>query len=360
MNLLFQRFDTLRERYTALSGELADAGVRRNPAEFQRLAKEYAELSDLLRLFESYQAVLSGIRETESLVQDSTGETDFRKLAQEELMTLRRRQAELEEEAARRLAPRDPRDDRNTILEIRAGTGGEEAALFAADLLRLYAKFSERRGWKIEVLSSHATGMRGFREVILLVEGRSAYSRLKYESGVHRVQRVPMTESAGRIHTSTVTVAVLPEADEIEVRLDQKDLRIDTYCASGPGGQSVNTAYSAVRVTHLPTGHVVTCQDERSQLKNKQRALKILRARLLELEQSRQQRQLSEARRMQIGTGDRSEKIRTYNFPQNRVTDHRIGVSLHKLDRVMDGDLDEFHEALMTQEATARLEAITL
>jgi len=303
------------------------------------------------------RALEKDLASTRALLDDP--DEEIRRMAAEELKRLEGELRDVQRELKLALIPKDPRDARNVVLEIRAGTGGEEAALFAADLFRMYSRYAERKGWKVEVLSHHPTGMGGFKEVIALIEGKGAYSRLKYESGVHRVQRIPVTESQGRIHTSTVTVAVLPEAEEVEVQIDPKDLRIDVFRASGPGGQHVNVTDSAVRITHLPTGLVVQCQDERSQHKNKAKAMKILMARLLELKRKEQEEKIAKERRSQIGTGERSERIRTYNFPQRRVTDHRIGLTLYRLEEVLEGDLDEIIEALIAHyqaEALRRME----
>lgn len=310
----------------------------------QKLARERAGISKLVETYRAYKKVEEEIKESHNLLTES--DEEMRELAKAELHSLKERQAALEEEIKTLLLPQDPRDDKNIFLEIRAGTGGEEAALFAADLFRMYAKFAEMNRWRVEVMSQNPTGLGGFKEIIALIEGKKVYSRLKYESGVHRVQRVPVTESSGRIHTSAVTVAVLPEADEVEVEINPNDLRIDVYRSSGPGGQSVNTTDSAVRVTHIPTGLVVTCQDEKSQHKNKAKALKVLRARLLDQLMEEQHNEISEDRKSQVGSGDRSERVRTYNFPQNRVTDHRLGLTLHRLDSVLEGDLAEVVDVL--------------
>jgi peptide chain release factor 1 len=281
-------------------------------------------------------------------------------LAHEELADLEKRQTKVEEELRILLLPKDPNDEKNVVVEIRAGTGGDEATLFAQEIFRMYDRYAESQGWRVEVLSTSLSGIGGLKEVIALIEGQKVYSRLKYESGVHRVQRVPATEQQGRIHTSAITVAVLPEADEVEIEIDPKDIRIDTFCSSGPGGQSVNTTYSAVRITHLPTGMVVSCQDEKSQIKNRSKALRVLRSRLYEMKLQEQQKQITEERRSMVGTGDRSEKIRTYNFPQNRLTDHRIGLTIHQLDRVMNGKLDDIIEALSAYYQAEKLKQVTV
>jgi peptide chain release factor 1 len=341
---MFQKLDQVENRYQELETLLADPKVLGNPKEMQKLGRERAELSHLVETYRAYKKVQEGIQDSQELLQES--DEEMKELAKAELQTLKERLANIEEELKILLLPKDPRDEKNVFLEIRAGTGGEEAALFAADLFRMYAKYAEKRRWRVDVVSQNPTGLGGFKEIIALVEGKGVYSQLKYESGVHRVQRVPVTEASGRIHTSAVTVAVLPEADEVEVEINPNDLRIDVFRSSGPGGQSVNTTDSAVRVTHLPTGMVVTCQDEKSQHKNKAKAIKVLRARLLDKLMEEQQSEISEERKSQVGSGDRSERLRTYNFPQNRVTDHRIGLTLYHLDRVLEGDLDELSNGL--------------
>jgi peptide chain release factor 1 len=326
---------------------LADPTVLANRKDFARLAKERSDLEELVATYRHWKKLREDIEEHKALLDGA--DLELRDMAKAELPELRQRAEEVEARLKLLLLPKDPNDEKNVVLEIRAGTGGEEASLFAAELFRMYSHYAESRKWRIEVLSANPTGLGGFKEIISLVEGRGVYSRLKYEGGVHRVQRVPVTEASGRIHTSAVTVAVLPEADEVEVQIDEaKDLRIDVFRSSGPGGQSVNTTDSAVRVTHLPTGLVVACQDEKSQHKNKAKALKILRARLLERAQERQHAEQAESRRSMVGSGDRSERIRTYNFPQGRVTDHRINLTLYTLDRVLDGDADELLDALTT------------
>lgn len=341
---MFQKLDEVENRYEELERLLADPKVLGSPKEMQRLARERAEISKLVETYRDYKRVSEEIQENRDLLSESDDE--LRELVKSELPSLKERQAVLEEELKILLLPKDLRDDKNIFLEIRAGTGGEEAALFAADLFRMYAKYAEVNRWWVEVMSQNPTGLGGFKEIIALIEGKGVYSRLKYESGVHRVQRVPVTESSGRIHTSAVTVAVLPEADEVELEINPNDLRVDVFRSSGPGGQSVNTTDSAVRITHLPTGMVVTCQDEKSQHKNKAKALKVLRARLLDNLVEEQRSEISEERRSQVGSGDRSERVRTYNFPQNRVTDHRLGLTLHRLDSVLEGDLGQLIDAL--------------
>ena len=324
---------------------------------YRKHAKTLSELEPLVECFRQYKAVSQEIAQTEELVK--TADADMRELAGEELKTLERRRDDLLAEIKTLLVPKDPNDDRNVVLEIRAGTGGDEAALFAGELFRMYSKFAERHRWRIEVLSTNQTGVGGLKEVIASVEGRGAYSRLKYESGVHRVQRVPATEASGRIHTSTATVAVLPEAEDVDIQIDAKDLRVDTFCSSGPGGQSVNTTYSAVRITHIPTGVVVSQQDEKSQVKNRAKAMKVLRSRLYEMELRKQQEQIAKDRRSQVGTGERSEKIRTYNFPQSRITDHRINFTTHRLVEVLNGDLNELLDSVSTHYQSEKLKDAT-
>jgi len=351
---MFQRIKDIENRYGELERLLSDPAVIANRAEYQKLSKEHADLTPLIETFRDYEKTGRQLDEAQQMLRE--GDEELRELAKEEIPTLKTKVEELEKRLTILLLPKDPNDEKNVILEIRAGTGGDEAGLFAADLFRMYARFAEMSGWRVEALSSSAaSGMGGFKEVIALVEGRGAYSRLKYESGVHRVQRIPVTEAQGRIHTSAVTVAVLPEAEEVEVQIDPNDIRVDVFRSGGHGGQSVNTTDSAVRVTHLPTGLVVSCQDEKSQLKNKAKALKVLRARLLDKMQAESDAQMSEARRKQVGSGDRSERIRTYNFPQGRVTDHRIGLTLYNLQAILDGDLQPVIDALATHYQTEEL-----
>jgi len=319
--------------------------VRTGQHEIQRLNKERAELAPQAELHQAFSTLLRQIAEAEEMLEDPR--SDMKELAREELKELQGRRAELEGRARELLIVKDPRDAKNTFIEVRAGTGGEEAALFAAELVRMYTRYAEQRRWRVELMDSSLTELGGVKEAVLLIEGKGVYSRFKHESGVHRVQRVPATEGSGRIHTSTVTVAVMAEAEEVDVQVDPKDLKIDTFCSSGAGGQSVNTTYSAVRITHIPTGIVVSCQDERSQLKNRNKAMRNLRSRIMDAEKERQDSEIAQQRKSQVGTGDRSEKIRTYNFAQNRVTDHRIGLTLHRLDQVLQGDLDEIIDALI-------------
>ena len=339
----------IEEKYCELESLLGDPQVIADIPRWQQYAKAHAELAEVVDVYRRYKKVVEEIEGARTLLEEEK-DPELRQMAQSELDELEEKREQLEKQLKILLHPKDPNDEKNVILEIRAGTGGEEAALFAADLFRMYARYAEGQGWKTEVLSASQTDMGGFKEVIFLICGKGAYSRLKYESGVHRVQRIPVTESGGRIHTSAATVAVLPEAEEVDVEIDPDDLRIDVFCSSGHGGQSVNTTQSAVRITHLPTGIVVSMQDEKSQHKNKEKAMKVLRSRLLDRAQKEQQEKLASTRRSMVGSGDRSERIRTYNFPQNRVTDHRIGLTLHRLDTVMEGDLDEIVDALITTE----------
>jgi peptide chain release factor 1 len=340
-----QRLESIAQRHQDLEGLLADPEVIRDQELYTKYRKEHAELSPVVQAFRRYRQVAGELADNQGLLKEEADE-EMKELVREEIQHLKQEAARLEEELRFLLLPADPNDEKNVILEIRAGTGGEEAGLFAADLFRMYSRLAERRGWKLEVLSHSATGIGGLKEIVASISGPRVFSRLKYESGVHRVQRVPTTESQGRIHTSAVTVAVLPEAEEVDVVINPEELRVDVFRSSGPGGQSVNTTDSAVRITHLPTGLVVSCQDEKSQHKNKAKALKVLRSRLLDLKQHEQQAQIAQERKSMVGTGDRSERIRTYNYPQSRVTDHRIGMTLHKLDAVLDGDLEDLLQAL--------------
>ena len=348
------RLQEAEQRHGTLERLMAEPQVVASRGEYQRYAKEYAELGRVVERYRRYKVLLRGIEGSTPLLKET--DEELRRMAQEEIDTLTAQQMQIEHELVLALLPKDPHHNKNVVLEIRAGTGGEEAALFAADLFRMYAKYAEANRWHVEILSQHPTGVGGFKEIIALIEGEGVFRTLKYESGVHRVQRVPVTESQGRIHTSAVTVAVLPEAEEVDVQIDPKDLKIDVYRSSGPGGQHVNTTDSAVRVTHLPTGIVTTCQDEKSQHKNKAKALKVLRARLLDIEQQRQQEELAKKRRSQVGTGDRSERIRTYNFPQGRVTDHRIGLTLYRLEAVLEGNLQDIIDPLVTHYQTEALQ----
>ena len=336
---MFDKLASEEQRYEDLMRRLGTVEVQSDPSEYRKKAKALAEVEPLVARFREYKAIVRDLAQTEELA--ASGDTEIRDLAKEELKSLIARRDAALNDLKVLLIPKDPNDEKNVILEIRAGTGGDEAALFAGDLFRMYSKFAERQGWRLEVMSSNETGVGGVKEVIATIEGRGAYSKLKYESGVHRVQRVPATEASGRTHTSTVTVAVLPEAEEVDVQINAKDLRIDTFCSSGPGGQSVNTTYSAVRVTHIPTGVVVSQQDEKSQVKNRAKAMKVLRARLYEMELRKQQDAIAKDRRSQVGTGERSEKIRTYNVRDNRVTDLRVNFTIHRLNDILNGDLDE-------------------
>ena len=352
---MFQKLDEVEKRYEELEHLLADPKVLGNPKEMQRLARERAEITKLVEAYRLYKKIKEETQASQDLLSES--DEEIRDLAKSDLQLLKERQGVLEQEIKILLLPKDPRDNKNIFLEIRAGTGGEEAALFVADLFRMYAKYAEMNHYRVEVMGQNPTGLGGFKEIIALIEGKGVYSRLKYESGVHRVQRVPVTESSGRIHTSAVTVAVLPEADEVEVEINPNDVRIDVFRSSGPGGQSVNTTDSAVRITHIPTGMVVTCQDEKSQHKNKAKALKVLRARLLNQLVEEQRQEISEERKSQVGSGDRSERVRTYNFPQNRITDHRLGLTLHRLDRILEGELSELLDALNAHFQTEALKS---
>ncbi len=355
--MLIDKLQNLENQFVDLEQRLTDPEIIRDQELYQKYRKEHAELAPLIQVFRRYQLVQKDLADSQGLF---TGETDeeMKAMVREEIETLKAQAVSLEEEMRLLLLPKDPFDEKNVILEIRAGTGGEEAGLFAADLFRMYSRLAERKGWKLEILSHSTTGIGGLKEVIAAISGQRVYSLLKYESGVHRVQRVPVTESQGRIHTSAVTVAILPEAEEVDVQINPEELRIDVFRSSGPGGQSVNTTDSAVRITHLPSGLVVTCQDEKSQHKNKAKALKVLRSRLFDLKQSEQQQQIAKERKSQVGTGDRSERIRTYNFPQSRITDHRIGFSIHglKMEAALDGDLDELLQGLSAHYRTQALE----
>jgi peptide chain release factor 1 len=350
----------IERKYEELTAQLADPGVLADQSLYQKTAKAHSELSAVVEKYREWKGIRKGLEETKALFEDASTDLEMKALAHEELSDLEKRQANVEEELRILLLPKDPNDEKNVVLEIRAGTGGDEASLFAQEIFRMYNRYAESQGWRVEVLSTSLSGIGGIKEVIALIEGQKVYSKLKYESGVHRVQRVPATEQQGRIHTSAITVAVLPEADEVEIEIDPKDIRIDTFCSSGPGGQSVNTTYSAVRITHLPTGMVVSCQDEKSQIKNRAKGLRVLRSRLYEMKLQEQQKQITEERRSMVGTGDRSEKIRTYNFPQNRLTDHRIGLTIHQLDRVMEGKIEDIIEALIAYFQAEKLKQATV
>ena len=352
---MFERLEQIEARYEELGRQLADPEVLGDHDKYQKIARQHRDLADVVDKFRQYREVRTGIADARSMLAES--DPEIRAMAQEELTQLEEREPKIEEELKVLLLPKDPNDEKNVVLEIRAGTGGDEASLFAAEIFRMYTRFAEQHRWKVEVLSSSESSVGGLKEVIAIVEGSGVYSQLKYESGVHRVQRVPATETQGRVHTSAITVAVLPEAEDVDVKIEAKDIRIDTFCSSGPGGQSVNTTYSAVRITHLPTNTVVSCQDEKSQIKNREKAMRVLRARLYEVEMERQQQELAKERKQQVGSGDRSEKIRTYNFPQNRLTDHRIGLTIHQLAEVMDGRLQPVIDALIAHFNAERLKA---
>lgn len=349
-----QELEDLREKYRQLTQSLSDPSLVSQPQKIKKIAKERAELRPVVKKYETYEKVLKQIRDTEEIMADKAVDPELKQLAEEEIQELQEKKEEIEKELCVLLLPKDPNDGKDVIMEIRAGAGGDEASLFAQDLFRMYSRFSEIRGWKLEIMSTSVSPIGGFKEIIFSIRGDKVYSQLKYESGVHRVQRVPKTEASGRIHTSTVTAAVLPEADEVDVNIDPKDLRIEAFGASGPGGQSVNRNYSAIRVTHKPSGMVVSCQDEKSQHRNKDKALRILRSRLLDSMRREQHQKIAHDRKLQVGTGERSEKIRTYNFPQSRVTDHRLNLSLHKLETILDGDLKDIVKAL-TAHFQARL-----
>jgi peptide chain release factor 1 len=351
---MFERLDQIEAKYEDLTQTLASPELVNDSAKFQKTAKAHSELAAVVEKYREYKELKRGIADSQALLAEES-DAEMRAYAEEELQSLETRLASAEEALKVLLLPKDPNDDKNIVLEIRAGTGGDEATLFAAEIFRMYCRYAEGQRWKVEVLSTSESGVHGLKEVIAIVEGQGAYSRLKYESGVHRVQRVPVTEQQGRVHTSAVTVAVLPEAEEVDIKIDPKDIRIDTFCSSGPGGQSVNTTYSAVRITHLPTNTVVSCQDEKSQIKNRDKGMRVLRARLYEMEREKQQQAQAKERRAMVGSGDRSEKIRTYNFPQNRVTDHRIGLTIHQLTEVVDGKLQPFIDALITHYQAEKL-----
>ena len=353
---LIEKLDRLSERYKSLEEELSKPEVIKDIKRFKELTQEHKELSEIWEAYREYKKAQKELEDARSILKGQ--DPELRALAEEEVERLTQHLSELEDKLRILLIPKDPNDSKNVILEIRAGAGGEEAALFAGDLLRMYQRYAEEKGWKVNVLSSNRTGLGGIKEVVLLIEGEDAYSRLKYESGVHRVQRIPVTESGGRIHTSTATVAVLPEAGEEEIEINPQDLRVETFRASGAGGQYVNTTETAVRITHLPTGIVVSCQDERSQFQNKQKAMKILRAKLKDFYERKKREEIAKERKEQVGTGERSEKIRTYNFPQNRVTDHRINLTLYKLPEILDGKLDEIIEALRAKDIEEKLKLV--
>lgn len=351
---MFEKLKKIKQRYLEVTDLLADPNVFKDQNRYRKLAKEQSDLAEIVKKFDEYEKIVDQIAEARSIIESET-DKELVELAQLELHELREQQAKSESELKELLIPKDPEDEKNAIVEIRAGTGGDEACLFAGDLYRMYLKYAERQNWKTEILTWHPQEIGGFKEISLLVSGANAYGKLKFEGGVHRVQRVPLTEASGRIHTSAASVAVLPEAEEVDVTIDPNDIRVDVFRSSGPGGQSVNTTDSAVRITHLPTGMVVTCQDEKSQHKNKAKALKVLRARLYEQKKEEEEAKLTASRRSMVSTGDRSAKIRTFNFPQNRVTDHRINLTLYKLDRILEGDLDELIEQLQIADRAEKL-----
>jgi peptide chain release factor 1 len=355
---MFERLTQLEARYEEMNRALASPEIVNDSAKYQKTAKAHSEIAPVVEKYREYKDLTRGIAESKAVLADEK-DPDMRAYAQEELTQLEARVAQVEADLKVLLLPKDPNDEKDIILEIRAGTGGDEATLFADEMFRMYSRYAETQGWKVEVLSTSESSVGGLKEVIAIIEGKRVFSQLKYESGVHRVQRVPATEQQGRVHTSAVTVAVLPEAEDVDIKIEAKDLRIDTFCSSGPGGQSVNTTYSAVRITHIPTNTVVSCQDEKSQIKNREKGMRVLRSRLYEIEMQKQQEALAKERKAMVGSGDRSEKIRTYNFPQNRVTDHRIGLTIHQLTEVMDGKLQPIVDALITHYQAEKLKQET-
>jgi len=356
---MFERLDQIELRYEELNRALSSPDITNDSAKFQKTAKAHAEIAPIVEKYREYKDLTRGIAESKAMLAEET-DAAMKAYAEEELAKLEPRVTAVEEDLKVLLLPKDPNDEKNVVLEIRAGTGGDEATLFVAEVFRMYNRYAETQKWKVEVLSTSESGVGGMKEVIALIEGDRVFSRLKYESGVHRVQRVPATEQQGRVHTSAITVAVLPEAEEVDVKIEAKDLRIDTFCTSGPGGQSVNTTYSAVRITHIPTNTVVSCQDEKSQIKNREKGMRVLRSRLYEVEMQKQADALAKERKQMVGSGDRSEKIRTYNFPQNRLTDHRIGFTIHQLEQVMDGKLQPIIDALITHYQAEKMKQETV
>ncbi|HEX4021842.1 MAG TPA: peptide chain release factor 1 [Acidobacteriaceae bacterium] len=352
---MFERLIQVTERYEEISQQLANPAVINDQQQYQKLAKQHRDLGFLVEAYREYKRIEQGIQDAKAMLQEQ--DADMRQMATEELEQLQAQLPAAEEHLKLLLLPKDPNDDKNVVLEIRAGTGGDEASLFAAEIYRMYTRFAELHRWRVEVLSSSESGVGGLKEVIAIIEGDRVFSQLKYEGGVHRVQRVPATETQGRVHTSAITVAVLPEAEDVDIKIEAKDIRVDTFCSSGPGGQSVNTTYSAIRITHLPTNTVVSCQDEKSQIKNRDKAMRVLRSRLYEMEMEKQQQALAKERKQMVGSGDRSEKIRTYNFPQNRLTDHRIGLTIHQLSDIMEGKLQPVVDALIAHDQAERLKA---
>jgi len=353
---MFDKLDAIEEKYEELTQQLGDPETLADQAKYARIAKQHRDLEEVVAKYREFKALDQGLRDTREML-DLEDDAEMLQLARTELAQLEERREKVEAELKVRLLPKDPNDEKNVIVEIRAGTGGDEATLFAAEIMRMYTRYAERQGWRVQALDVSESGIGGVKEAILLIEGDKVFSKLKHESGVHRVQRVPQTEASGRIHTSAITVAILPEAEEVDIKIDPKELRIDTFCSSGPGGQSVNTTYSAVRITHLPTNTVVSMQDEKSQIKNREKAMRVLRSRLLEMEQAKQHEAIASDRRAMVGSGDRSEKIRTYNFKDNRITDHRIGYTVHQLDTFMEGDIGNLIDALVAHYQAEKLNA---